>query len=474
MTRRIAFFLVAMMTVGTSARGAAPVGLAARIWEITDAILDHHVDPSTRSQMILDGLVQMYGAAGVVPPDALARRVSAIASPAQLASLLDEVWPLVPAVILPKPGQELGSENPLIRSLLEHVPGGASMLSAKELKVEEQFAGNRYVGLHIALGMDKETKRPSIAQVIEGGPADRAGLKQGDLIEDIDGASTAGLDVKEMIDRLRGPEGSTVTIRVRTPPSPESRVLTITRGVLPHTTVKGYRNATDSSVDLLIPGPERVGYVQFEEILGSTPNELRVLARRLEEEGARAMILDLRPTSRGRVDFHSTVLLADCLLEEGTIGRVRHADRVETFSAEPDALFRDWPLFVLVDNLTPATAQWLAAALRDNHRAMVVGAPQANFAPGPPGRRPMPRVMPGRGDSAVRSAVPLGDGSWSIEMTTGRLERGDGRVLENALVPDITAGQAGPRLRRTPQPDPQSGDDPILSEALHQLRVVLK
>jgi carboxyl-terminal processing protease len=336
--------------------------------------------------------------------------------------------------------------------------------------------------------MDAESKRAMVNEVFEGGPADKAGLKKGDVIEEIDGTSTEGADVREVVERLRGAEGTRVTIRVRQPKQPESRVLTITRGVLPRQTVKGLRNRADGTLDLLIPGPERIGYVKFEEFLGSTPHELRGLARRLEDEDAQALILDFRPVSRGRVDFHSTVLLADCLLEGGTIGRVRSARGEEILQAEPDALYRDRPLFVLVDSNTPPTAEWLAAALQDNHRAIVVGQPRAHARPVQGPRGPEPGPGPGMAlriarDASVSSVVPVGDGTWSLEMTTGRLARGDGRPLagdsrdgNGTLIPDIAvgAGRREPGNARTPETDPVVRGDAILTEAVRQLRVVLR
>jgi carboxyl-terminal processing protease len=476
--------LACVIALDQQAPGAAPAGLTARIWEITDAVLDHHINPATRPQMILDGLVGVSQAAGAAVPAGLARRVSTITSPEQLTPFLDEVWRLLPPAGLPKPGRELGPDNPLIDALLGSVPGRARLLSERDLKVEQQFAGNRYVGLQIALGMDPESKRAMVNEVFEGGPADKAGLKKGDLIEEIDGTSTEGADVREVVERLRGAEGTSVTIRVRQQKQSECRWLTITRGVLPRQTVKGLRDRPDGSPELLIPGPERIGYIKFEEILGSTPHELRVLAGRLEDEDAQALILDLRPVSQGRVDLHSTILLADCLLEGGTIGRVRSARGEEVFQAEPDALCRERLLFVLVDSNTPATAEWLAAALQDNHRAIVVGPPKGRSAQGPrsPRPEPGPALMIAR-DANVRSVVPVGDGAWSLEMTTGRLARGDGRPLagdrpngNGALVPDITVGRLAPGNSSAPgtETDPLVRGDAILSEAIRQLRVVLR
>ncbi len=389
----------------------------------------------------------VYDAAGLAPPAGLARQVSALSGPESLAPLLDEAWSRLPADKINVHDVEIEPVDQLIGGLVEHLPGGARVLSAQELKVEEQFAGNRYVGLHIAISFNKEEKRVSIAQVFKGGPADLAGVKEGDLIEEIDGTSTEGLPVQKVVERLRGAEGSQVVIRVRQPKAGVARVFTMTRGALPRITVKGIRDRSDGSAEVLLSSKESIGYVKLEEILGSTPHELRKLARQLEEEGAKALVLDLRPVRQAHL--HPTVLLADSLLDGGTIGGMRTSRGVETFRAEPDALFRGWPLAVLLDNNSSPTVQWLAAALQDNHRAIIVGVAEPKGV-GPRGPRPGP-VLRSNEDDYVRSAVPIGDGSSSIQMATGRLQLGDGRLLtvarplgipRQSLTPDVVTPDA--------------------------------
>ena len=475
----------------------APAGLAARVWEVTDLVLDHHIDSPSRQGLILAGIRQLCAMAELEAPDGLARRGSAISSPEQLAPLLDEVWSRLPADTIPGQGQGLEAADLLIAAMVAVLPGGARVLTAQELKVEEQFAGNRYVGLQIALGVDEKSKRPSVNVVVPGGPAERAGLKVSDMIEEIDGTSTEGLPMVKVIDRLRGAEGTQVVIRVRQAKASESRVLAVTRGVLPKTTVKGIRAGAQKDKDVLIDDNDVIGCLKFEEILGSTPHELRLLARRLEAGGAKALVLDLRNVSQAHL--HPTVLLADALLDGGTIGRMRTAGGVQTFRAEPDALFAGWPMAVLVANEMPPTVKWLAAALQDNHRAVIVGSrdPSGGVARGFRGGA---AARPGV-EADVLSAVPLGDGSLSIEMVTGRLQRGDGRSLRaterdapNGLVPDITYRAPAPQPTALPRPDvfplpgnlgpfvpaPGQGEtnaraarDPAMAAAVERLRQLL-
>jgi carboxyl-terminal processing protease len=262
--------------------------------------------------------------------------------------------------------------------------------------------------------MDNEGRHPLFMEVFPDGPAGRAGVKAKDVLESVEGEPTTGQPLRSIIERLRGPLGTEVSIGIRTPPSKEIRSLTLKRGLLPRSTVGGVRKRADGGYDLCLdtPGAGTVGYVRLSEISGSTPQELRALASQMEARNARALIIDLRGTLRG--SLHATVLLADALIDSGTIGRVRWIDRVETFQAEPDALFRNWPMAVLVDQTTGPEAAWLAAALQDNRHALVVGQPTSPY-------------------SGVRTAEPILGGTYSVMMATGELLRGDGRPMGTPL-----------------------------------------
>ena len=279
----------------------------------------------------------------------------------------------------------------------------------KERKVQESFAANLYVGIQIHLGVDEKSKRPVFLKILEGGPADNAGARAGDLIEEVDGESTAEKPLSWVVDRLRGAEGTDVLVRFRRPETGEVFTKPMTRGTLPRATVQGLTPLPGKRWAVRLDGPAPIGYLKLAEVSGSTPQELRGFAAQLESEGCKALVLDLRETSPAH--FHETVLLADALLDGGVIGRVRSSDSEKIYRAEPDALFRDWPMVVLVaGNANPEVA-WLCAALLDNHRATIVGEPAL------------------RREAAFHETIGLPGGEWSIQMTTGRLERGDGRPI---------------------------------------------
>jgi carboxyl-terminal processing protease len=465
---------------------------ARRITEITDVVLEHHLDPPTRQQMIASGFKSLYKAAGLPIPNGLSRRVSALSAPEQLATFVTETWPRSND----NSSNAAKYETAFMDGILASVPGGARLFSAKDRKVEEQFKGNRYVGIHITLGMDEEAKLPRMAEVFEGGPADRAGAKAGDLIEQINGVDTKGVELRDVVDRLRGEEGTDVAINVRQPNESRSRTMKITRGKLPHSTISGVRKRPDGSWDGQLDGSAPIAYFRISEISASTPHELRKLARQLEDQGGWGVVLDLR--GLGGTSLHEAVLLADSLLAGGVIGRVQTAQREVIYHADPDALLRKSPLVVLIDQTTSGTAEWLAAALQDNHRAILVGAPTNSTM------YAISQTSGSRG--VVRSMVAIGDGSWSIELPTGRLERGDGRLisddptvveggdgarvqrpLDSAKVkggvkPDhMVGGDASgairgtpPRFRQQPNHEPSSANDEVLREAVRLLRQSLQ
>jgi C-terminal peptidase prc len=403
---------------------AAPAAPTQPVQGVADAVLANHIDPPSRQEMVLNGIKAVSRAAGVPAPAGLGRRVSAIVSPEQFAALIEETWPR-------SPEKKDATPETLTRAFLEGmllaVQSETSLFTAKEAKVQEQFQGNLYVGIHVQAGFDEAEKRPQIVGVLEGGPAQRAGVRAKDLVVEIDGKDTLGMSMSEVLDRIRGEEGTDVEIVFRQPRSNEPRRLTITRGRLFQPTIKGIRERAPGGWDVRIDESAPVACLHLESIRGSTPHELRQFARQLESEGFRALVLDLRSSGHG--NLHATVLLADELLDGGTIGRVRTADRVTTYQAQPDSLFRGWPLAVLIDRTTAGPAEWLAAALQDNHRAVLVGEPT-------------------RGDSAARTFVPVAGGDWAIEMVTQTLERGDGRSIGSlqAVPPGGRMVWATPRL----------------------------
>ena len=169
--RRTLLAFLTLATAPAALAGAPDESLAGRSRAICDAVQTHHVEAPTRQQMIHAGIVAMYRAVEKAPPAGLGARISGLTTHEQFATLLAEVRP--------RPGGAAKTEAALDQAFLDGlsaaVPGGVTIMEAKESKVAEQLAGNRYVGIQIAVTVDEASKLPQVAGVFEGGPAQARG-----------------------------------------------------------------------------------------------------------------------------------------------------------------------------------------------------------------------------------------------------------------------------------------------------------
>lgn len=247
---------------------------------------------------------------------------------------------------------------------------GGRLMATKKAEVDDSFASNTYVGIGILLTM-QDDGHPAIAGLVPDGPAMRNRIEPGDQILTIDGISPHGWSIADTVDALRGPRGSELTLELRGigAERDRSRKVTLTRDLV----------STDTIGDLEVQsGPAReIGYIELKSIKSSTGHELRKREAEALSAGLKGIILDLRNTAGGRE--HDTVMLANALLDEGSdIGRSRSRSKgVRDYTAEAGRLFEDFPVVALIGENTDGSVEWLAAALKRNQAAILVGNPTA-------------------------------------------------------------------------------------------------
>src|SRR5690606_1606003 len=195
---------------------------------------------------------------------------------------------------------------------------------------------------------------------IDGTPAQRAGIKSGDVIVAIDGRELTG----DEADPLRGPAGTSVVLTVEREGEAEPLEVPVQRESIRIASVRGR---------LLEPG---YGYVRISMFQADTGTDFASTLDRLREEAGgplAGLVIDVRSNPGGLLT--TAVQIADELLEQGTIvstrGRLPISDT--TFSATPGDRLDGAPVVVLVDAGSASAAEVLAGALRDNDRARVVG-----------------------------------------------------------------------------------------------------
>jgi carboxyl-terminal processing protease len=413
MTRQFLSVLTLSLLISTPADSEdthPSAGAVEDTLELSELILNHHVLPPTRQEMLLSALRSAFRESGTPLPLDVSRRFSNAASTEELRSMMIDRLDAIVA-------QDRISEDALGEALREGlfavVPGHVGVIAAENERVNAQFRSNRYVGTGIALSVDNGV--PIMHQVIPGGPADSVDALDGDRIEAIQGESTNGMSLKRVVELLRGPEGTDVTVSLRQPGENQPRVVTITRGVVPFETITGYElfSAGDNGV---------VAYLRIERLSASCVHELQTCSEKLKRDGVHGLVLDLRFTTPGEI--HHAVLLADALLDGTEIGRVRTLDGDRNYVAEPGELFPDLKLGILVARTSRGTVEWLAAALQDAGRALILGelTPGAAFA---------------------SEAIPTAREDQVLILPTALLERAGGRNLLRPV--------AGERSRNSPE-----------------------
>jgi len=219
-----------------------------------------------------------------------------------------------------------------------------------------QFGG---IGVELTL----EARVPEVIAPIDGTPAADAGIEPGDRISKIDAQSTTGMDVEEIVKRLRGAPGTRVTLTVSRNDRPPFE-LTLSRAVIHVVSVK-----SDLKGD-------NIGYVRIGAFTESTARELATAIGRLKDRARgrlNGLILDLRNDPGGLLD--AAVEVAGDFTDGGVVvttrGRTGQDDHVYRASATGD-LVRGTPIVVLINSASASAAEIVAGALQDHHRATVM------------------------------------------------------------------------------------------------------
>ena len=276
-----------------------------------------------------------------------------------------------------------------------------------------------------------------IAEALPGSPAERAGLRAGDVIVAVDRQAIEGQEMATVKQLLSGPEGASVSLTVSRDGVPALFDVSVTRAEIKVPSVKPMAMGS-------------VGYIQILKFDRQTYSGTSVAIRSLRERigpDMRGFVLDLRNNPGGLVS--ASVKVADAFLEQGTIltarGRDRGASRIYTAHAGDEA--GGLPIVVLVNGKSASAAEILTGALKDHRRAVVVGT--KTF-----------------GKGIIQSIIPF-DGGSALKLTTARyFTPGGHSIHEVGIVPDETVAMDDSKPAPFP---PNAADDRQIARALSML-----
>jgi carboxyl-terminal processing protease len=216
-------------------------------------------------------------------------------------------------------------------------------------------------GVGIRLQKEDGSDELMIIEVLPNSPAANSGLEAGDRILSIDGEATEDMSLEEASERIRGDEGSSITLEVQRGAENEFEVV-VTRARIELTNVY-YSLKQEQGMN--------VGYIQLTEFSAHAAEQMQAAIQDLSEQGAEGFVLDLRGNPGGLLD--ASIEIARMWLPTGTI--VSTVDRGgESIAIRAnDTALTQLPLVVLVDGNSASSSEILTGALRDNERATVVG-----------------------------------------------------------------------------------------------------
>jgi carboxyl-terminal processing protease len=264
----------------------------------------------------------------------------------------------------------------------------SAFLSSGQLNdLYSQIEGN-FVGLGVEL--KAADNNLLIVNVIHNSPAERAGIKGGDKIVSVAGRATADLNTDKAAELLQGPEGSTVDLAVVTGDE-APRPLTIRRA---HVDVPSVDDVK------IIDQDSGVGYFKLTCFQKTTSHDVDAALWQLQRSGMRSLIIDLRGNPGGLLT--ASVEVADKFINQGSIVSTRGRSPGEdyNYTAQGNATWR-LPLVVLIDGDSASAAEILSGALRDYHRATIVG-------------------VKSYGKGSVQGIFPLSIGGGGVRLTTAK------------------------------------------------------
>ena len=314
-----------------------------------------------------------------------------------------------------------------IRGMVSSLDPYSAYLDGEDYDEVKIMSTGEYSGVGIEVSMEDE--EVVVVSPFEGSPAAAAGIRPGDVIATIDGVPVNTTTLADTIGRMRGKEGSSVKIGILREGSAEPLQFTLKRSRVELHSVRS---------ELLEPG---MGYVRISQFSETTGDDLEAALKALRKHNGaplKGLVLDLRNNPGGVLE--AAVSVSDTFLDSGVIvtAKGRTPESKFEMDATPGDALNGAPIVVLINGGSASAAEIVAGALKDNHRAKLMG-----------------RTTFGKG--SVQTVIPL-SGDRALKLTTSLYYTPSGiSINHRGIAPDI-------ELERDPKPPsvPVPADAPLL------------
>ena len=306
-----------------------------------------------------------------------------------------------------------------LHGLLESLDANSSYLNPAEYKAytERKAEGKASIGAAVS----KRYGYAAVVSVIPGGPADKANLESGDIIEAIEGKTTREMSLAEIDGQLLGKPGSVINLSVVRPRKAQPQKTPVTREIVATPPV------AEKQMD------DNIGYIRVITFTKGRSQEIANQVKTAQKQGARKLILDLRNCGAG--DEQEGIATANLFLNHGMIAYLQGQKYAkQTFNAEASKAITNLPIVVLVNKGTAGPAEIVASSILENARGDVLG--DKTF-----------------GDGAVQQLFPLPDGS-AVMISIAKYYSPSGKAIQDtAVTPNILVADTDDYA------SPDDGDD---------------
>src|ERR1700691_964541 len=291
-----------------------------------------------------------------------------------------------------------GVTDGALHGLLESLDANSSYLSPEEYKhYKTMKSGGK---ADIGAAVSKRFGYAAVVAIIPGGPAEKAGVANSDIIESIEGKSTHDMSLAEIRRLLSGDVGSTITVARVRPRRAEPQKIVITRDLV----------AIPPVADKLMA--DGVGYIQVDAFPEGKAQEIAAKIRDLQKQGAKKLVLDLRISAGG--EESEGVATANLFLDHGTITYLQGQKFPrQAFNADPEKDITKLPVVVLVNRGTAGPAEIVAAAILENARGDVVG--DKTF-----------------GDGSVQKLIEMRENAGALILSVAKYYSPSGKAIQDA------------------------------------------